>query len=70
MDPKTKLLHVLKEMPDEAFGYLVVMVAGGPEFRGSGQVWPDGTGGFMPESRAAIEAARHAAMDYMKGKGR
>jgi hypothetical protein len=63
---RAALLRVLAEMPDEAFGWLVVMIA---HVKGSGQIWPDGLGGFRPESRASIEAAVKAALAIMNGPG-
>ena len=36
-------------MPDEALGWLMLAIS-------QQQVWPDGLGGFKPESRAAIQA--------------
>jgi hypothetical protein len=61
---RLKLLLVLATMPDEAFGWLTLAIQ---KFPGRANVWPDGIGGFKPESRAAIEAARHAAAEYNEG---
>ena len=41
----------LEHMPDEAFGWLLLYLAGDQ----GRQVWPDGLGGFLPASRKAIE---------------
>lgn len=60
------LLAVLSSMPSEAFGWLVVMIA---HVKGSGQIWPDGLGGFRPESRASIESAIKEAMALMENGG-
>jgi len=56
VSPRAPLLAVLATMPEEAFGYLVLSIAGM-----RGPIWPDGLGGFKPESRASIEAATAAA---------
>lgn len=53
---KSALLAALAALPDEAFGFLVAALATG--------VWPDGLGGFKPESKAAIVAVRKLAADY------
>lgn len=50
------LITVLAEMPDESFGWFVAWALGG---------FPDGLGGFTPESRTAIEALRRAAEAYV-----
>lgn len=55
---RLKLLLILATMPDEAFGWLVLNIA---KVQGRPNVWPDGLGGFKPDSRAAIAAAREAA---------
>lgn len=47
---RTLLLALLAEMPDEAFGWVLIALAN--------RIWPDGLGGFMPDSRTSIEAAR------------
>ena len=61
MNSKAKLLKVLKDMPDEAFGWFVAW-AGGAMMQ-----YPDGLGGFRPESRKSIKALHEAAEDYIKG---
>lgn len=49
------LLAYLEEMPEEAFGWFVAWGMNG---------WPDGLGGFKPESRAAIEALQVECRRY------
>lgn len=49
---RLKLLLILASMPSEAFGWALSAMA-----MGRGQIWPDGLGGFRPESQAAIRAA-------------
>lgn len=65
-----KMLLILALMPDEAFGWFVVWAARGkPSGAGDdyiGQMFPDGLGGFMPESRKSIEELKKAAVEYMK----
>lgn len=56
-DHRAALLQVLAEMPEEAFGWLALLIAG---MRG-GQVWPSGLGGFSRESQASIRAAMEEA---------
>lgn len=48
-----ELLAILEQMPDEAFGWIVAAIAV--------RIYPDGLGGFRPESRASIERARAQA---------
>jgi hypothetical protein len=55
---RLKLLLILATMPSEAFGWLLLHIAGSA---GSGQVWPDGIGGFTSESQTSIKAAKHEA---------
>lgn len=57
--PRARLLRILETMPSEAFGWLVVPLAQG--------IWPDGLGGFQPESRVAIEAVRAEAAAILEG---
>jgi hypothetical protein len=47
---RLKLLLILATMPDEAFGWIVVAI--------QTRIWPEGLGGFKPESRDSIEAAK------------
>lgn len=51
------LLKVLGEMPDEAFGWIVAAFE---------NIFPDGTGGFQPESKQSIAALRAATTAYYK----
>ncbi len=53
---RLKLLLLLASMPDEAFGWLVVSCLT--------RIWPDGLGGFQPESRESIAAVRAEAQAY------
>jgi hypothetical protein len=64
---RTGLLAILAAMPEEAFSWLVVRVAGDA---GVGQIWPDGLGGFRPDSRASIEAAQAEARAWQPQEGR
>ena len=59
-----RLLITLATMPDEAFGWFVVWASGGM------MQFPEGLGGFMPESRAAITELRAAATAFMELKQR
>lgn len=52
---RLKLLLVLATMPYEAFGWFVAWTQTG---------FPDGLGGFQPDSRAAITALKKAGKDY------
>jgi hypothetical protein len=56
--PLDRLRLALAGMPDEALGWLV------PVFM-SGRPWPDGLGGFLPESREAIMAVRAACAEAL-----
>ena len=58
--PRAALLGTLETMPDEAFGWLVMRIQQG--------IWPDGLGGFRPESRTAIETARKQALALMESQ--
>jgi hypothetical protein len=55
------LIEALRTMPDEAFGWVVIAIAT--------RIFPDGLGGFMPDSRASIDAARAAAHGILEGTG-
>lgn len=52
------LIDALAGMPEEAFGWFVVWATGAMV------QYPDGLGGFKPESRTAIAALRTAALAY------
>lgn len=54
-DDRVELLEALISMPDEAFGWFVAWCMTG---------FPDGLGGFKPESRQSITALRAAAIVY------
>jgi hypothetical protein len=54
------LIEVLATMPDEAFGWFVGWASGVMV------QYPDGLGGFLPESRASIEALHAAAKAFME----
>lgn len=53
------LLKALSEMPDEAFGWFVAWATGAMV------QYPNGLGGFQPDSRRSIEALRYAAGKYL-----
>jgi hypothetical protein len=57
-DWRQALLDTLQQMPDEAFGWLVVRII-------QGQVWPEQRGGFSAESKVAMGAAEIAAKKLM-----
>lgn len=57
---RAALLTALAAMPDEAFGWFVGWASG------SAVQYPDGLGGFMPMSRAAITELRAQANAYVK----
>lgn len=59
---RNALIAVLKKMPDEAFGWFVGWASGAMI------QFPDGLGGFRPESRKAIEELRKAANKYIEKK--
>jgi len=52
-DSRYELLAALAALPDEAYEWIVGAALT--------QIWPDGLGGFMPESRTAITNVRAAA---------
>ena len=63
---RAKLLTVLEEMPDEAFGWLLLALLPRAANEGANcQVWPDGIGGFTDASRDSISAARDCARDIV-----
>lgn len=63
---RQEIVEILRTMPDEAFTWLVLATLPSAMFHGAkAQIWPDGAGGFMKESRASIEAIRDAAKRYM-----
>lgn len=53
-------LLILAMMPEEAFLWVAVAVAT--------RIFPDGLGGFRPDSRQAIEAIRSEAEMLTKGE--
>lgn len=55
---RIKLLKVLEEMPDEAFGWFVGWASG------IMMQYPDGLGGFSENSRKSIELLRKEASEY------
>lgn len=61
---RAKLLTILAEMPDESFGWLLLTIAGQ-----RGQIWPDGLGGFRPESRTSITKAITEARKITESMG-
>lgn len=58
---RRELIVALECMPEEAFGWFVAW-AGGAMAQ-----YPDGLGGFKPDSRNSILALRRAASRYGKG---
>jgi len=63
------MIEALATMPEEAFGWFVLAARSSAMTQGAtAQIWPDGIGGFMPESRAAIEALRDAVAVYLEAK--
>lgn len=63
MDPKRqKLIDALSSMPDESFGWFVGWASGAMV------QYPDGLGGFMPESRKSVETLRAEANAYLNMK--
>jgi hypothetical protein len=55
---RTKILKVMEVMPDEAWHWIVTKCISG--------IYPDGLGGFKPESRKSIEKLKSAATKYLK----
>jgi hypothetical protein len=51
----------LLSLTDEAFGYVALSLWP----RSGKAVWPDGRGGFMPESQAGIAAVETAATAFV-----
>lgn len=69
MTSRVKLLLCLATMPDEAFSWFVAWALQN-DFKWPGKFkFPDGLGGFRPESRSAIEQLRAAATEYMNKQG-
>ena len=61
IDPKRKpLIAVLQRMPEESWGWFVLWA------QGNMVQYPDGLGGFKPESRASIERLRAEAEKYVE----
>lgn len=68
MRDRTRLLAALATMPDEAFDWLALACLPSAMLHGAhAQIWPDGVGGFVAASRAAIDEARAAAGAYVAG---
>jgi hypothetical protein len=62
-----QIAELLRTMPDEAFTWFVLATMPSAVFEGAKtQIWPDGAGGFMKESRESINAIREAAKRYME----
>lgn len=59
MTPYEAFRAAIASMPDEALGWLVVALGRQP-------VWPDGLGGFRPDSAASIRAAMAAVHALMR----
>jgi len=63
---RLKLLLILALMPEEAFGWFVGWaMIGSSKFQ---MKYPDGLGGFKPESRKSIEELKKAALEYAEGQ--
>lgn len=64
---RVKLLEALATMPDEAFQWFVLATLPSAQLRGANrQIWPDGIGGFMADSKSSITAIRAAAEAYVQ----
>lgn len=63
---RMKLLLALAMMPDEAFGWFVgwAMLQNAKHPAPEAYRFPDGLGGFSPESRTAIALMQKAAKEY------
>jgi hypothetical protein len=55
---RIKLLLILATMPAESFSWIVAAVAT--------KIYPDGLGGFRPESRKSIQLAKTEALRLME----
>lgn len=60
VDARAQMAQALAAMPEESFNWFVLWASGRPVS------FPDGTGGFTSESRAAIEQLRGAARAYLE----
>lgn len=61
---RIKLLLILALMPEESFGWFVGWaLSSQSKYMGK---YPDGLGGFRPESRKSIEELQKAAEEYAK----
>ncbi len=65
---RDKLIAELLTMPEEAFSWLVLAcVPFNPQSPNPGaKIWPDGLGGFMPDSRASILRAQGLAKQILE----
>lgn len=60
------MLELLRTMPEEAYSWFVIATAPSAMLKGANnQIWPDGIGGFLEQSRVAIEAVRAEADRYI-----
>jgi hypothetical protein len=65
-EDREKLLTVLRQMPDEAFGYLLLALLPHAAAEGATcQIWPDGIGGFTEPAAMSISEARDCARDLV-----
>ncbi len=55
---RIKLLLILAEMPNEAFNWIPIAI--------TSRIFPDGLGGFKPESRDSINLLKKEASKYME----
>lgn len=58
MPDRSRLMHALEVLPDEALSWLVLNIS-------TGRIWPDMLGGFQADSKAAITEVRAAAAAYV-----
>lgn len=63
-EARTALLAALQTMPDEALSWLILRC---PPRALMGSIWPDGLGGFNPDSQKAIRDVQQAAQAWLGG---
>ncbi len=69
LSSRKRLELALLALPDEAFSYVALAIFNAPPAKHDA-IWPDGRGGFLPESQDAITAAEKAASDYVAAGGK
>ena len=68
---RDKMISVLRDMPEEAFGWFVLAAYPSAMLKGANtQIWPDGIGGFTEPSRKSITEMRETAAEWVKAKQR